>query len=171
MTEVDFSLSESASVAKHMSIQEIHDLLESCDTTKMEIQAGWIGNRWKNSVVLLFLALDVSCGFGAGMGCLQGACGAVTGAYMVLGIYCSKKFKDNGARKAQSYLMVQAFNKRFIEKHRTTDCSGLLNCDLKAEQGQQFFQDNHLMKNVCKVCISDAIELINEQIIGSQVEL
>jgi C_GCAxxG_C_C family probable redox protein len=111
------------------------------------------------------LALSVSCGFGAGMGRLQETCGAVTGAYMVFGIYCSKKFKDNGARKSQSYLMVQAFNKRFIEKHKTTDCSGLLNCDLKTEQGQQCFKDMHLVENVCKVCISDSIQLIHEQII------
>jgi hypothetical protein len=61
--------------------------------------------------------------------------------------------------------MVQAFNKRFIEKHKTTDCSGLLNCDLKTEQGQQYFQNNLLLEKVCKVCISDSIQLINEQII------
>lgn len=33
------------------------------------------------------LALSVSCGFGGGMGRLQQTCGAVTGSFMVLGIY------------------------------------------------------------------------------------
>ena len=110
------------------------------------------------------LASSVACGFGAGMGRLQGTCGAVTGAYMVLGVFCSKKHKDNGDRKAQSYSMIQAFNKNFIEIHNTTDCGKLLNCDLKTEQGQQYFQDNKLMEKVCKICIRDAIRLINEQI-------
>ena len=117
------------------------------------------------------LALGVSCGFGAGMGRLQQTCGAVTGAYMVLGIYCSKKFKDNGDRKAQSYLMIQAFNKRFLEKHKTTDCGSLLNCDLKTEQGQHYFRDNYLMENVCKVCIRDAIQIINEQVKEHETDL
>ncbi|MCA1745872.1 MAG: C-GCAxxG-C-C family protein, partial [Bacteroidales bacterium] len=108
------------------------------------------------------LALSVSCGFGAGMGRLQGTCGAVTGAYMVLGIYCSQKYPDNGARKAQSYLMIQTYNKQFIEKHKTTDCRMLLNCDLTTEQGQQFFQDNQLMDSVCKHCIRDSVQLVNE---------
>lgn len=110
------------------------------------------------------LALSVSCGFGAGMGRLQGTCGAVTGAYMVLGIYCSQKYLENVDRKAQSYLMIQAFNKQFSEKHKSADCRKLLNCDLTTEQGQQYFQDNHLMDSVCKNCIRDSIQLINEQI-------
>jgi C_GCAxxG_C_C family probable redox protein len=110
------------------------------------------------------LALSVSCGFGAGMGRLQGTCGAVTGAYMVLGIYSSKKHKDNGDRKAHSYLMIQAFNKKFIEKHKTTDCEMLLNCDLKTEQGQLYFKNNNLLETVCKSCIKDAVQLINDQI-------
>lgn len=114
------------------------------------------------------LALSVSCGFGAGMGRLQETCGAVTGAYMVFGIYCSGIFKDNGDRKAQSYLMIQAFNKQFIKKHKATDCGSLLNCDLKTEQGQQFFRDEDLMETVCKACIRDAIQLINAQIVAHE---
>ncbi len=108
------------------------------------------------------LAISVSCGFGAGMGRLQGTCGAVTGAYMVLGIYCSQKHKENGARKAHSYLMIQAFNKQFIEKHKSTDCRMLLNCDLTTEEGQQYFHDNRLVDAVCKNCIRDSVQLINK---------
>jgi C_GCAxxG_C_C family probable redox protein len=108
------------------------------------------------------LALSVSCGFGAGMGRLQGTCGAVTGAYMVLGIYCSQKYPENVDRKAHSYLMIQAFNQQFINKHKSTDCRALLNCDLTTEAGQQYFQGNRLMDSVCKNCIRDSVHIINE---------
>lgn len=45
------------------------------------------------------LALSISCGFGGGMGRLQETCGAVTGSYMVLGVYNCKKVTDNQDRK------------------------------------------------------------------------
>lgn len=113
------------------------------------------------------IALSVACGFGAGMGRLQETCGAVTGAYMVFGVYCSNKFKDNGERKEKSYSMIQDFNRRFIEKHKTTDCRLLLNCDLRTEEGQKQFQNDNLLEKVCALCIKDSIQLINEQIINN----
>jgi C_GCAxxG_C_C family probable redox protein len=39
------------------------------------------------------LALCISCGFGSGMGRLQETCGAVTGAFMVMGMHNGKKYQ------------------------------------------------------------------------------
>lgn len=39
------------------------------------------------------LALNISCGFGGGMGRIQETCGAVTGSFMVLSIYNGKKYR------------------------------------------------------------------------------
>lgn len=110
------------------------------------------------------IALSVTCGFGAGMGRLQGTCGAVTGAYMVFGVYCSNKFRDNGERKEKSYLMIQDFNQRFLEIHKTTECRLLLNCDLRTEEGQKQVHIDNLIETVCENCIKDSIKLINEQV-------
>lgn len=110
------------------------------------------------------LALSVACGFGAGMGRLQGACGAVTGAYMVFGVYCSNQFENNGERKEKSYSMIQDFNQKFVAKHKTTDCKLLLNCDLNTEEGKKQFHLDNLSQTVCEICIKDSIQLINEQI-------
>lgn len=42
------------------------------------------------------LAISISCGFGGGMGRLQETCGAVTGAFMVLGMHnCQKCVSDS----------------------------------------------------------------------------
>ena len=110
------------------------------------------------------LASSISCGFGGGMGRLQKTCGAVTGAYMVLGIFNSTKFTDLSERKEKTYSKVQEFQKRFLEKHHSTDCSSLLNCDLKTDEGHQYFEDNNLKKNVCELCIKNSIEIVNEMI-------
>jgi len=110
------------------------------------------------------LALSVSCGFGGGMGRLQETCGAVTGSFMVLGIYNCKKFSDNKERKEATYSMIQEFSKIFIQINGTTDCLSLLKCDLKTEEGNRYAKDNNLFGTVCEKCISDSVSIINKLI-------
>lgn len=110
------------------------------------------------------LALSVACGFGGGMGRLQLTCGAVTGSYMVLGVYNCNKFADNNERKEKTYSMVQKFSEKFKKINGTTDCISLLNCDLKTEEGHRYAKDNNLFETVCEKCISDSISIINELI-------
>ncbi|MDP4291211.1 MAG: C-GCAxxG-C-C family protein, partial [Bacteroidota bacterium] len=99
------------------------------------------------------LALNISCGFGGGMGRLQKTCGAVTGAFMVLSIYNGKKYTENSVRKIMSYAMIQDFNSKFLAAHGTTECSELLNCDLKTEEGLEYHHQNNLSEKVCQNCI------------------
>jgi C_GCAxxG_C_C family probable redox protein len=108
------------------------------------------------------IALSVSCGFGGGMGRLQETCGAVTGAFMVLGIHNCKKYRDNKDRKENTYTMIQLFSDKFKLLHGTMDCRLLLNCDLRTEEGQRYVQDNKLHETVCEKCVSDSIRIIEE---------
>lgn len=108
------------------------------------------------------MALQISCGFGAGMGKLQETCGAVTGSFMVLGIHNSKKFPDNGDRKEQTKVMIQDFSKKFKTIHKTLKCGELLNCDLNTDEGQKYFEENNLKKSVCEKCIADSIKIIDQ---------
>jgi C_GCAxxG_C_C family probable redox protein len=109
-------------------------------------------------------AMAVASGFGAGMGRLQGTCGAVTGAYMVFGIHNSKKYNNNSESKEHTYAMIQEFDRRFREKHQTTDCRTLLDCDLKSDEGQEKVQLYHLTEKVCEVCITDAVSIAHDLI-------
>ena len=108
------------------------------------------------------LALSVSCGFGGGMGRLQETCGAVTGSFMVLGIYNSKKYTDNQDKKEETYSMIQKFNDKFTSIHGSTDCKSLLKCDLKTEEGRRYVKENNLNEIICEKCISDSIRIIEE---------
>jgi C_GCAxxG_C_C family probable redox protein len=110
------------------------------------------------------MALSVSCGFGAGMGRLQETCGAVTGSFMVLGMVNCRKFTDNKDRKEVTYDMIRKFSDKFKQIHGTTDCSSLLNCDLKTEDGHRFAIENKLFGTVCENCISDSIGILEELI-------
>jgi C_GCAxxG_C_C family probable redox protein len=108
------------------------------------------------------LALSISCGFGGGMGRLQETCGAVTGSFMVLGIYNCNKIEDNQERKEATYAMVQKFNKSFKKIHKTTDCLAILNVDLKTEEGNNYAKKNNLFGTVCEKCILDSIKIVNQ---------
>jgi len=110
------------------------------------------------------LALSISCGFGGGMGKLQETCGAVTGSFMVLGIYNCIKFSDNKERKEATYPMVQKFSEQFKHINGSTDCISLLKCDLKTEEGNLYAKENNLFETICEKCISDSIRIISELI-------
>jgi C_GCAxxG_C_C family probable redox protein len=108
------------------------------------------------------LAVNIACGFGGGMGRLQETCGAVTGSYMVMGVYNCHKYHENTERKEKTYAMVQEFSRRFKEAYGTSDCIDLLKSDLKTAEGQQYNKDHNLYELVCEKCIRDSIRIIGE---------
>jgi C_GCAxxG_C_C family probable redox protein len=107
-------------------------------------------------------ALAVSAGFGGGMGRLQETCGAATGAFMVLGIYNSRKFISNSDRKEHTYVMIQEFNARFTAIHKTNNCRLLLGTDLISAEGRQRMLDKNLAELVCEKCVSDAVVILQD---------
>lgn len=108
------------------------------------------------------LAMTMSVGFGGGMGRMQEKCGAVTGAFMVLGVFNGKKFKDNVDLKNETYSMIQKFDQKFASVHQSTNCMELLKWDIKTAEGFQAARDNGLFESVCDKCIADAIRIVEE---------
>lgn len=137
------------------------------------LQAFDSGYNCAQSVILAYceslhidkkVALQMACGFGAGMGRLQKTCGAVTGAFMAIGAATCKSEHDNNQRKEVSYARVQEFQKKFEALHGSTDCSSLLGVDLNTEEGHRLLLDRHLRETVCKTCISSAVAIADELI-------
>ncbi|MBI9056712.1 MAG: C_GCAxxG_C_C family protein [Labilibaculum sp.] len=106
------------------------------------------------------MALSVSAGFGGGMGKMQETCGAVTGSFMVLGIYNSKKYADNVDARNATNEMIERFSLYFKSLHGSLDCKTILNCDFKTREGEKEFKDQDMKKNICSKCISDSVKLI-----------
>ena len=114
------------------------------------------------------VAKSISCGFGGGMGRLQETCGAVTGSFMVLGMYNCQKYMDNILRKDNTYSMIQSFSDRFVSIHGSINCKKLLNCDLKTEEGRKFALEHHVFENICEKCVIDSIKILEDLIIEAQ---
>lgn len=104
-------------------------------------------------------ALQTACGFGAGMGRRQETCGAVSGAYMVIGLKYGQCSKDDMQAKEKTYRAVREFAKRFEERNQTTSCRALLGVDLINGDKQTAAGR---VKAVCPKAIRDAAEILEE---------
>lgn len=108
--------------------------------------------------------LGISTGFGGGMARLQHTCGAVTGAFMVLGMVNSGRYTDRKEIKDTTYAMIREFNTKFLASHGSTDCRTLLGCDLNTEEGQAYMKQFKLSETICEKCVVTAVSILNEQL-------
>ena len=106
----------------------------------------------------------VASAFGGGMGRLQEKCGAVTGAFIAIGLHCSNKFSDPKERKEKIHLLVQELNAKFNGIHGSTICRDLMGCDLNTEEGKRYAEENKLRENVCLPCVTTSVKLLNEML-------
>jgi len=109
-------------------------------------------------------AMQIASAFGGGMGRQQKTCGALTGAYMAIGLYSSKHIRDESTRKEKNTELIQALTQEFNLINGATDCGKLLNVDLNTEKGQKEFEARKLGENVCKKCIESSIELLDKML-------
>lgn len=64
-------------------------------------------------------------GFGLGMGCMEGTCGALSGAIMLAGLKNSDGNIDAPATKAETYKLSKELLQKFQERTGSTVCKEL----------------------------------------------
>lgn len=107
--------------------------------------------------------LKVASAFGGGMGKQQSICGAVTGAYMVLGLKYGNITENNEDAKAKTYGLVQEFNKEFLKTNESLVCKDLLlGYDMNTEEGSNQIKEQNLKKLKCEKAIKDAVEAVEK---------
>jgi C_GCAxxG_C_C family probable redox protein len=110
------------------------------------------------------IAKRIACGFGAGMGRLQETCGAVSGAFMLIGCKYGKVLHEDNAATENTYELVREFVRRFNAKHGTISCRELLGCDLQTEEGKAYFKEQGFRELRCAQYVHDAAELVEEML-------
>ena len=108
-------------------------------------------------------ALKISSAFPAGMQ-MAGVCGAVTGAFMVLGLNFADQESCRSAGRTQVYEAVAEFTRRFRERHTTLDCKELLGCNIMTPEGKETADQQNLFKTVCPKFVEDAARILEEMI-------
>lgn len=106
-------------------------------------------------------ALRIAGGFGAGM-CMGETCGAVTGAYMVLGVKINPDGKPIQQIKADSKEAVRKFNSLFIAKHGSLQCKRLLGVDISTPEGAARAVEQNLYNTRCVDLVASAAEILEE---------
>lgn len=111
------------------------------------------------------LALKLSTGFGSGMGRMCEVCGALTGAFMVLGLKYGKVISDGtryGNETETTYKLVAELAQKFAARNGSIFCRDLIGYDLNDPSERAKVVDAGLFKTTCGKCIRDAIELLEE---------
>lgn len=104
-------------------------------------------------------AFKIARAYGAGMG-TGGICGAVTGAYMILGFLVGEDEDERRAR-FRTYDLVGDFARRFEARRGSLVCKTLLNgVDLGTEAGRKEAVDKNLFREVCPGYVRDAGEIL-----------
>ncbi len=106
-------------------------------------------------------AFKIARGFGSGMG-TGGICGAVTGAFMVLGFVVGEDPDERRAR-LRTYELVGEFTRRFEARRGSVICKTLLGgVDVGTEAGLKEARERNLFKTVCPDLVRDAEEILGE---------
>jgi C_GCAxxG_C_C family probable redox protein len=101
--------------------------------------------------------LKIASGFGGGMRMAE-TCGAVTGAFMVLGL----KF---GPDKEKVRLRVEELIKKFKMINGSVNCRELMGCDITTQVGLDMAREKNLFDTTCTKLIRDATEILEEKIL------
>jgi C_GCAxxG_C_C family probable redox protein len=89
-------------------------------------------------------------------------CGAVTGAFMAIGLKHGKTRADDDESRERAYVFAQELAGRFRARNGTILCRELLGHDLSTEEGRDAVAEQNLFVTRCPRFVLDAAELLEE---------
>ncbi len=116
------------------------------------------------------IACRLATGFGGGMGRMGGTCGALTGAYLVLGLEYGSASSAEKIKKDQTYEKIQELSKKFEQKNGSCQCRDLLACDISTTEGFLYAKEQGLSQSRCPNFVNDAVEILEEIISQNQID-
>jgi C_GCAxxG_C_C family probable redox protein len=126
----------------------------NCAQTVFSLFAGDLGIDEK-------IALKIASGFGSGMACAE-TCGAVTGAYMVIGMKHGHS-TSNPAEKAKTKSLIKEFNSEFIKVHGSLICKNLTGFDISTPEGSAAANEANVFNIKCPLYIKTSCNLLEQQ--------
>jgi C_GCAxxG_C_C family probable redox protein len=113
---------------------------------------------------------QVSGSFGGGMGRLREVCGAVTGAFMILGMEYPASDPTDKAVKSANYAAVQRTALQFKEKMGSYICADLLKIGRHPQDPNPEDRNSpYYAKRPCAYCVAVAAELLGKELMKSEM--
>ncbi len=107
-------------------------------------------------------SLRLSQPFGGGMAHLGEACGAVTGAFLAIGLKHGRTRAEDLAARDRTYALMRRFTEKFKALHCSIQCRCLLGLDLGTEEGMKLAREKNLFKTLCAGYVRNAAEILEE---------
>ncbi len=107
------------------------------------------------------IAIEVAAGFGGGMGRLQETCGAVTGAFMVIGLHFSRMNLDDDEKKDLIASRIQEFAAEFEKDFGSLKCLDILGYNIRSDEGSQQAIEDNAYQEKCTGFIIKSMNLLD----------
>ena len=108
------------------------------------------------------VSLRIAQAFGGGMARMGQTCGAVTGAFMVIGLKHGKVKAEDEEAKEKTYGIVREFVKRFKSLHGSIMCRDLLGYDLDIPEEREEAEEKQICETRCPEFVKSAVEILGK---------
>jgi C_GCAxxG_C_C family probable redox protein len=98
---------------------------------------------------------------------LGSTCGAVTGAYLVIGLKYGKCLPEDNEAKEKTFALIQEFDRQFTAKHGSVNCTELVGVDLR--YGDKDFAKKQVQA-ICPGLVKDAAEILERILFSEEVD-
>ena len=106
-------------------------------------------------------ALEIAAGFGGGIGCMGDTCGALTGAFMVIGLKYGAIDPADKESKLKTYALIRQAAEMFAKRTGALNCRDLLGFDMSTPQGKEQAAKEGAFE-ICADLVKYAAEILEE---------
>jgi C_GCAxxG_C_C family probable redox protein len=124
----------------------------NCAQTTLIAFSGELGLDVKN-------ALNITQAFGGGMR-MGSVCGAVTGAYMALGLAHPASGENPRESTDKTSALAAEFNRKFRELHGSLSCAELLGYNLTKPEESATAREKGVFNTVCPALVRDSVQIV-----------
>ena len=108
------------------------------------------------------IALKIATAFGGGMARMGKTCGAVTGAFMVIGLKYGRTKTEDEKTQNKAYALVQEFVKRFESQNGSIECKELLGYDISIPEELEKVNKENICEKICPPFVQNAVEILEQ---------
>jgi C_GCAxxG_C_C family probable redox protein len=105
-------------------------------------------------------ALSLAQGFGGGIAHTGRTCGAVSGAYMALGLAQKTTIEKPRENIEKTYALIADFDKKFKALHGGLTCTELCSYDLSKPEKLAEAREKGVFITKCPVFVRDAVKIV-----------
>jgi C_GCAxxG_C_C family probable redox protein len=105
------------------------------------------------------MAYRVAAAFGGGMGHMGDTCGAVTGAFMVIGLKYGLTVADGSQSHWEAFSAVQEFVQEFKSRNGSIVCREILGVDINNRAKFRDAMKQGIPQKICPKLVRDAVEI------------